>query len=99
LSPLLQLTGNRLIDTAQLTNLGQLNDPPWFGPDAGQTIEAWFSAPARMPCGLCLGVATLAGRMHLVFRYRHPLLGPEAASRFAERYLTELDRLVPGVTA
>jgi hypothetical protein len=51
-----------------------------------------------MPCGLCLGVVTLAGRMHLVFRYRHPLFGPEAASRFAERYLIELGRLVPGVT-
>jgi NRPS condensation-like uncharacterized protein len=98
LSPLLQLTGNRLIDTAQLSNLGHLNEAPSFGSDAGQTIEAWFSAPARMPCGLCLGVVTLAGRMHLVFRYRHPLFGPEAASRFAERYLIELGRLVPGVT-
>jgi hypothetical protein len=39
---------------------------------------------------------TAFGRMQLVFRDRHPLVGPEAASRFAERYLTELDRLVLG---
>jgi hypothetical protein len=76
-----------------------VDEAPSFGPDAGQTIEAWFSAPARMPCGFCLGVPPWLGAMHLVFRYRHPLLGPESASHFAERYLTELDRLVPGVTA
>jgi hypothetical protein len=52
-----------------------------------------------MPCGFCLGVPPWLGAMHLVFRYRHPLLGPESASHFAERYLTELDRRVPGVTA
>lgn len=98
LSPLLRLTGSRLVDTALLSNLGRLDPAPWFGPDAGETVEAWFSAPARMPCGLSLGVATITGRLHLVFRYRHPLFGPDAAGRFATRYLTELDRLVPGVT-
>jgi hypothetical protein len=51
-----------------------------------------------MPCGLSLGVATLAGRMHLVFRYRHPLFGPDAATRFAQRYRAELGRLVPAIT-
>jgi NRPS condensation-like uncharacterized protein len=95
LSPLLALTGSRLVDTALLSNLGRLDTVPSFGPDAGETVEAWFSAPARMPCGLSLGVATVAGRMHLSFRYRHPLFGPDAAGRFAERYLTELGRLVP----
>lgn len=98
LSPLLQLTGSRLVDTALLSNLGQLDSAPSFGPDAGETIEAWFSAPARMPCGLSLGVITIAECMHLVFRYRYPLFGPDAADRFANRYLTELSRLVPGAT-
>lgn len=43
-----------------------------------------------------LGVATVAGRLrlHLCFRYRHSLFGPDAAGRFAERYLAELDRLL-----
>src|SRR2546421_4548364 len=48
LSPLLRLTGNRLVDTAQLSNLGRLDQPACFGPDAGETTQAWFSAPARM---------------------------------------------------
>ncbi len=98
-SRLLGLTGNRLVDTALLSNLGKLDKPPSFGPDAGETTETWFSAPARMPCGLSLGVATVAGRLHLVFRYRHPLFGPDAASRFAERYLAELGRLVPAAAS
>lgn len=98
LSPLLRLTGNRLVDTAQLSNLGRLDQPPYFGPDAGPTTQAWFSPPARMPCGLSIGVVTLTGRMHLAFRYRHPLLGPDAINRFAQHYLAELADLVPDFT-
>ncbi|MBW3576766.1 MAG: hypothetical protein KY462_03305 [Actinobacteria bacterium] len=90
-SPLLRLSGARLLDTALLSNLARLDDPPNFGPQAGDTVEVWFSAPARMPLGLSIGVVTVAGRMHLVFRYRHPLFGPDAARRFAERYDSALD--------
>ncbi len=93
LPALLWLAGNRLVDTAQLSNLGRINEPPSFGPDAGETTELWFSAPARMPCGLSLGAATVGGRLHLAFRYRHPLFGPQAARRFADHYLAELSRL------
>lgn len=94
LSPLLSLTGNRLVDTAVLSNLGRLGDAPSFGAEAGDTAEAWFSAPARMPCGLSIGVVTVAGRLHLVFRYRWALWDDEAAATFAARYLTELGRYV-----
>lgn len=92
LSSLLWLTGNRLVDTAVLSNLGSIDDPPAFGAGC-ETTELWFSAPARMPCGLSMGVATLAGRMHLSFRYRHPLWDAAAAARFATRYLDEMGRL------
>ena len=94
LSPLLALTGNRLVDTAVLSNLGKLDDAPSFGAEAGETSEAWFSAPARMPCGLSVGVVTLAGRLHLVFRYRWSLWDAEAATAFASRYVSELGRYV-----
>jgi len=59
LSPFLWITGNRLVDTAVLSNLGALDDGelPDFGPDAGDVVGVWFSAPARMPCGLSLGAA------------------------------------------
>lgn len=83
---LLSFTGNRLVDSALLSNLGRLDDPPSFGPDAGETTEMWFSAPARMPLGLSMGTVTVGGRLHMAFRYRHPLFDADAVRRFAERY-------------
>lgn len=92
-SPWLKRAGNRLACSALLSNLANLDDPPSFG-DAGATTEVWFSAPAKMPLGLSVGVVTLAGRLHAVFRYRHPLFGPEAAARFADRYVKTLERFL-----
>jgi len=43
-----------------------------------------------MPIGLGIGAATLRGMLHLVFRYRQSLFGPEAAASFADRYLETL---------
>ncbi|HWC12542.1 MAG TPA: condensation domain-containing protein [Acidimicrobiales bacterium] len=93
LSPLLSLTGNRLVDTALLTNLGQVSDPPVFGSGAGETTGMWFSAPARLPCGLSVGTLTAGGRLHLSFRWRRPLVDRAAAERFADAYLDEVARL------
>ncbi|HEX6596590.1 MAG TPA: hypothetical protein VF045_06615 [Acidimicrobiales bacterium] len=93
LSPLVWLTGNRLVCTALVSNLGPLEHPPHFG-DGGWTTEAWFSAPGRLPCGLTVGAATVADRLQLTFRYRHPLFSPEAAARFARRFRAELERVV-----
>ena len=81
------LTGNRLVDTAMLCDLGWMDDAPSFGPDAGATLELWFSAPTRSPLSLCVGAVTAGGRLHLTFRYPHRLFGPDAARRFAACYL------------
>lgn len=91
LPALLWLTGQRFVDTAVLSNLGHVADPPHFGPGPGAGTEIWFSAPARMPCGLSLGAATAGGRLRLVFRYRTALFDGAAASGFAARYLAALD--------
>jgi NRPS condensation-like uncharacterized protein len=91
---LLAVTGNRLVDTAQISYLGRLEDLPEFGPEAGETQELWYSPPARMPLGLSVGALVAAGRLHLAFRYRPPLLGEEAAGRFADYYLSLLGHLV-----
>jgi NRPS condensation-like uncharacterized protein len=93
LTALLQLTGNRLVDTALITNLGGMSDPPDFGDEVGPVTEAWFSAPARMPCGLSVGAVSVGGRLHLSFRYRRPLLGDEAARRLAGRFVADLHQL------
>jgi NRPS condensation-like uncharacterized protein len=91
---LLPMTGNRLVDTAMLSNLGQLRDPPAFGPEAGPTTEMWFSPPARMPLGLTMGAVTVAGRLHLVFRYRLRLFDAAAARRFVAGYRAELEHFL-----
>jgi NRPS condensation-like uncharacterized protein len=88
-SPALRLLGHRLADTALLSNLGEL-DPLSFG-EAGSTTAMWFSAPARMPLGLSIGVVTMDGRLFAVLRYRHPLFGRDAAAHFADRYLAAID--------
>lgn len=93
---LLPLAGDRVVDTAILSNLGRLDDPPWFGEDAGETVEVWFSAPARMPLGLSVGAVSVSGCLHLVFRYRHRLFGPDAARRFVACYLDHLRSLTDG---
>jgi NRPS condensation-like uncharacterized protein len=84
------LTGNHLVDTATLCNLGPMDEAPSFGPDAGETRQLWFSMPARSPGSLCIGPVTVGGRLHLTFRYPHRLFGPDAARRFAEVYVEQL---------
>lgn len=91
---LLAITGNRLIDTAELADLGTLQELPSFGEGAGETLDLWYSPPARMPLGLSLGTVIAVDRLHLAFRYRHPLFSEEAAARFADYYLSLLDHLI-----
>jgi len=86
------LTANHVVDTTVLCNLGRLDQAPSFGP-AGDAQELWFSTPARAPLSLCLGAVTVGGRLHLTFRYPHRVLGPDAARRFADCYLTHLRRV------
>ncbi len=96
MSALLFLTRNHLVDTALLSNLGDLGDDPLsFGREAGDTVEAWFSPPARMPLGVSLGAVTFGRRLHVSFRYRHSLFGADAARRFAEGYASALKRFLP----
>jgi NRPS condensation-like uncharacterized protein len=87
------LSRGRFVKTAILSNLGRLDEPPWFGSDAGDVVEMWFSPPAKMPLGLAIGALTLRGRLYLSFRFRHPLVAPAAAARFADRYAAALESL------
>jgi hypothetical protein len=79
-------------DTAMLSNLGRVGGPLDFGPGA-PAVGVWFSPPVRLPAGLAVGVVTLDGRLNLCFRYRHALLDPRTADRFAETFRTALDSL------
>ena len=87
------LTGNRLVDSALLCDLGWMEDAPSFGVEAGETTELWFSAPARSPLSLCIGAVTAGGRLHLTLRYPHRLFSADAARRFADCYLDHVRRV------
>jgi NRPS condensation-like uncharacterized protein len=83
----------RVIPTAILSNLGRLDESLDFGPEL-RAREVWFSPPTRMPMGLAVGAVTAEGRLHLVFRSRHPLFGPADITDFANRYLAALDEVI-----
>ncbi len=91
--PLLAHTRGRVLDTAVLSNLGALAEPPTFGLDGGQATALWFSPPVRMPIGVAVGAATVGGRLHLTLRYRHAQFSRQAAGRFANRYVEALRSL------
>jgi hypothetical protein len=95
LQDLLPLTGNVLVDTAVLSNLGRIDSVPHLG-DAGPVRELWFSPPGRMPLGASFGAATLDGRLLITLRYRHPLLDATAADQFLTTFR---ETLVPPPSA
>jgi NRPS condensation-like uncharacterized protein len=78
---LIPLTGNIVVDTAVLSNLGRIDEVPRLG-EAGAVREVWFSPPGRMPLGASLGAVTLDGRLFVTLRYRHALFHGDAAARF-----------------
>ena len=78
-------------DTALLSNLGTLPDPPSF--NGSGTEPVWFSGPAQMPRGLGVGAVTTAGRLHLCVHYRHALLDRSAAADFTVLYCQALGEL------
>jgi NRPS condensation-like uncharacterized protein len=97
LLPLLcRLLGDRVENSAVLSNLGCLADVPCFGPPAGAVTEFWFSPPGGMPMGLTVGAASLHGRLHLVFRYCRALFDKGAARRFSSLFLESLADLSRG---
>ena len=87
----LHTVGRLVCDTSLVSNLGNLADPPRFGPAAPE--QMWFSTSAHMPRGLSLGVITTRGRLHVCFRYRRALFDEVAAAEFARLYASALSAL------
>lgn len=78
------LTGDVVVDTASLSNLGRVEALP--AQFAGSTTAVWFSPPGQMPLGVSIGAATIHDRLHVTLRYRHAQFGPAAARRFSQLY-------------
>ncbi|HEY2724200.1 MAG TPA: hypothetical protein VGI84_05905, partial [Pseudonocardiaceae bacterium] len=84
--------GDRFIDTAMLSNLGRIPDPPTFGEDsARRPPELWFSPPCDPACSVAIGVATVGDRLNLVTRYRYEQFDPAAAGEFTDLLIAHLE--------
>jgi NRPS condensation-like uncharacterized protein len=82
------LTGDVVVDTASLSNLGRLEAlPAQFD---GAIAAVWFSPPGQMPLGVSIGAATIDDRLHITLRYRHAQFDRSAAARFSALYRTVL---------
>ena len=88
---LLNLVGDRFVDTAMLSNLGRIPDPPTFPTKPGSgPPELWFSPPCDPTCRVCLGVATSGARLALVVRYRYEQFDADAAEGFTDLLITKM---------
>jgi NRPS condensation-like uncharacterized protein len=76
MADLIALTGDVVVDTASLSNLGVLEPLP------GEVRAVWFSPPGRMPLGAAIGVVAHGERLHLTLRYRHAQFDRAAAKQF-----------------
>jgi NRPS condensation-like uncharacterized protein len=90
-SRLSPLTGDRFVDTAMLSNLGRIPEPPTFAtaPDSGPP-ELWFSPPCDRSCSVAIGVATIGQRLSLVARYRHDQFDADAAEEFTDLLIAQV---------
>jgi NRPS condensation-like uncharacterized protein len=77
---LIALTGDAVVDTASLSNLGVLET-------LGDDVEdVWFSPPGRMPLGAALGAVTHGDRLGIALRYRRAQFEAPAARAFTRLY-------------
>lgn len=88
---LLPHTGDRFVDTAMLSNLGRIPEPPTLDADSSAgPSELWFSPPCDPTCSVAIGIATCGTRLSLVTRYRHEQFDPPAAGRFTDLFIGRL---------
>lgn len=93
LTNLMPLTGNFVVDTAVLNNLGRVPDIPDPAGRAGRITGIRFSPPTRMPMGVAVGVVTLRGELTITFRYRRAQFDRFAAEAFRDNFLALVDEL------
>ena len=85
---LIQLAGDRFVDTAMLSNLGRIPEPPTFA--ASGSPKLWFSPPCDPSCSVAIGVATSGQRLALVTRYRDDQFNADAAQEFTDLLIAQV---------
>ncbi len=87
---LIDAVAGRMADTAVLSNLGRVEDPPWFG---AKGRGLWFGPPPRSPVVLTLGAATVEERLGISLRWCAGALSTSAVREFADLFLLALSEL------
>lgn len=88
---LLPYTGERFVDTAMLSNLGRIPEPPTVNADPDAPApEIWFSPPCDHTCSVAIGIATSGHRLTLVTRYRYEQFDVAAAEEFTDLLIGHL---------
>ena len=85
---LLELTGNRFVDTAVVSNLGRPKEvASFFGDHPG---EFYFTPPYWSAAAISIGVITAGGTLYLGLRYRLSTLDQAAGNRLADLLVATL---------
>jgi len=87
---LIDVGADQMADTAVLSNLGRVEDPPWFG-QSGRGL--WFGPPPRRPVILTVGAATVDSRLWISLRWCNGSFSEPAARDFAETLVGSLGLL------
>jgi NRPS condensation-like uncharacterized protein len=82
------LGGERFIDTAVLSNLGRLAEPPSFDGDVPPGL--WFSPPCDRACSIGIGVVTVGQSLMVSVRHRTEVFDRSAADAFTDAFVTRL---------
>lgn len=91
LPELLRGPGQRVWDTAMLTNVGRVPIMPSLSGDGGSE-RPWFTPPIWQGTPVGVGVATYSGQVTFTLRHRRETLGKEAAENFSDYFLDGIER-------
>jgi NRPS condensation-like uncharacterized protein len=86
LPELLRGPGEKLWDTAMLTNVGRVPVMPSLSGEDGRE-RPWFTPPIWKGTPVGIGVATYSEGVTFTMRHRRAVLGPDAAERFSDYFL------------
>ena len=93
---LIDVVARHTADTAVLSNLGAVEDPPWFGLE-GEGL--WFGPPPRRPLFLTIGASAAGGRLGISLRWcREDLAAPDAEV-FADLLVEAIGEIRAAATA
>ena len=94
LTQLMPLTGNFVVDSSVLNNLGRVPDLPDPAGKTGRITAIRFSPPSNMPMGVAVGAVTLRGELTVTFRYRLAQFDRHAADAFRDQFVGITNELV-----